>query len=188
MYNTRLDFLKKAYESVNADLKFAETKNTFLTSFNLAIIAASITFLSDDNDITCIAAFLFMLFCVAIILATLIASYSYLPLNKADRFFNQDPSQVKAKNLMFYKHNFHMYEWNSTGYSKCKNDVVTMFPDENGDSIPLDSYEEQLVCQIVDLSHVANTKFSLFSIALTVEIVGLLLLMVFLALSCFSWC
>ena len=75
--------------------------------------------------------------------------------------------------------NLNLHEWNTTGYSNCENDIVTMFSDENGNLIPLDSYEKQLVCQIVDLSHVANTKFSLFSIALTVEMSGLLLLMFF---------
>lgn len=99
------EFLKYAYESINADLKFSETKNTFLTTFNLAIIGATISFLFDaDKCINDESRKWLVAFLIAIIIATLVSIFSFIPLNTVGSLFK--PKQANEFKFMFYKDNF----------------------------------------------------------------------------------
>ena len=171
---SRLEFLKYTCDSINSDLKFAETKNTFLTTFNLAMIGATVSFVFDNdknfgNDTVrnCFIAFL-----IVILISTFLAIFSFLPLNSFWKILK--PKIKGEENFLFYYSNF----------SKHRNDydIFAKTIAQKIDDCNLSSTERQLANQILDLSRVTYTKYSIFSIALIIElfsfpilIVGLLL-------------
>lgn len=160
---TREEFLKYTYESINSDLKFAETKNTFLTTFNLAVVGATTAFFfGNDNDISNKAYILFVAFTVMILIATLIAISSFLPVNKVGKFLK--PKKSEGKRFMFYKYNYSNFKTNVDDFC---NEVKNEF-----DGSDFNSIENQFAGQIVDLSYVAYTKFTIFAIALVFEMVS----------------
>lgn len=183
----REDFLKMAYEDIKSDLKFAETKNTFLSTFNLAIIGASISFLYGDNELLKYEKWNFIIFSILILISTVISIYSFTPLNSADKCFKRTPSNPSSttnttnaiadnnRRFMFYKYIFNNYEWhNKNGYETFFKDVKDTL---GGNDLSI--YEKQLALQIVDLSHIANTKFTLFTWAIRIEALAFLVLALF---------
>ena len=169
----RFEFLKYAYESVNADLKFAETKNTFLLTFNLAIIGAIVSFLySDKINFTNAQKSLFTFFAIIIILSTCISVTSFLPLNKIGKVFKRKPDKSGLSKFMFYKYIYNNYNSNDEcAYVKFCNDIKKNFKTEED----ISQFEKQLVIQLIDLSYIANTKFCLFSKSLYIELFSLII-------------
>lgn len=160
----RVDFLKYVYESINSDVKFAETKSTFLTTFNLAIIGASISFLFGDNDVirSSDARVWFVCFVVVILISTFIALLSFLPLSSVWKCFR--PKYDGNANFLFYYYNFSKYRNNFQVF--CKDVIQELGGNE------LSNVEKQLAKQILDLSRIAYTKHKVFTIALLIEMIS----------------
>lgn len=158
----RTEFLKYICDSINSDLKFAETKNTFLTTFNLAMVGTVISFVfdSDKNFGSDAVRNCFIAFLIVILISTFLAIFSFLPLNSFWKILK--PKIKGEENFFFYYSNF----------SKHKNDYDTFAKTvvQNIDKCDLSDTERQLTKQILDLSRVAYTKYSVFSIALTIEL------------------
>lgn len=172
----RFDFLKTTNESIDNDLKFAETKNTFLVTFNAAIVGVIIAFLTSNATISRCANVLLIIFSILLLTATITSVMSFFPLSMVGRFLHPKFKGTPPK-YMFYLYNKSVYS-NKTGmdYMKFESDIKQYFQDNTDFS----AYEKQLSIQILDLSHIAYTKFRLFSIALYIEFIAFLTFVAFL--------
>lgn len=168
------DFLKYSYESINTDLKLSETKNTFLTTFNLAIMGTTMSFLFDsDKSINNTSRGWLIAFLITIIVSTLVSIFSFIPLNTVICSLFKPKPETESK-FMFYKDNFSRYKNSVDDFI---NDINTYFNEQE-----ITPAEKQLAIQIVDLSRIAYSKFMLFTIALIIEIISFMFLIVTICL------
>ena len=161
----RKSFLKYAYEAVNSDLKFAETKNTFLITLNLAVIGSVFSFLfKQDVNLNYWARLCLLLFEVLIIIATIVSIVSFFPASEIGKYLSK-PKKEDTIKLMFYQTIYSRHNDNLESFQK---EIKTYLCD----SRPLTPYEEQFSIQILNLSSVAYTKFDLFTKALILELIS----------------
>lgn len=180
----RCEFLKYSYEAINSDLKFAETKNTCLITFNAAILGIFVSLIANNNKQICLfqqsSLFIFLIF---IFISTIISMFSFLPLNPINKIMgasNKITNNSENK-FMFYSYNCAKYK-GIDKYNKFETDIKTNCNDNSDTNL----LEKQLARQIIDLSYIANTKFKLFSLSLKLEILSILPLFVFTYFIIFS--
>lgn len=173
------EFLKLSYDSVDSDLKFAETKNTFLVTFNSALIGIIVAFLTGEHTISYSSRVILIAFTLLILLSTLLAILSFVPQNKIRKYLVAKDDSKNPK-FMFYRYNASNFPIdNDSRYEDFKKAI-----EENCESNEkLTFYENELIVQIVDLSNVAYTKFKLFIYAVYIEIIASLLFAIFLILA-----
>ncbi len=171
-----LDFLKYAYESINGDLKFAEAKNVALITFNSAVLGVVFAFFNSDSTKPLYLKVILALFLSAILISTIISLLSFNPLNDIKLYKCVYEANNQNHKFMFYRYNSSMYSRDDDGYSKFQSDVKKYF----SSGVELAPFEKQLTYQIVDLSHIARIKFTLFSYAIKVELFAALILIAFI--------
>lgn len=162
------DFLEKAYTEVNDNIKFAETKNAALITLNSALIAAGIDKVFD-TEISCVWRVLIAAVVFALLIPLIISLCSFIA-DKGKKegikysFFTglKDKTPFKDSDdpkLMFYSYIACKCRDKETYLEKCE---IRPTDDDYGLKV-------QLASQIVDLSSVAFSKFSLFNIAVIIE-------------------
>ena len=173
------ELLNLSYESVNSNLKFAETKNTFLVTFNSAIIGIIVAFLTGEKQISFIPKAFIVTFTLLILFATLISVFSFVPLNKIGKILIANCDSQKPK-FMFYLYNASEFKVNDKERYKKFEKALKKNCNYDDD---LSFLEKELIFQIVDLSNIAFAKFKLFSYAVYVELIATILFGVFLILA-----
>lgn len=160
-------FLKYTFETINSDLKFAETKNTFLATVNLAIIGWVVSFVfSDETQISMASRCCFIVFLMVVIISTFVSVLSFLP---ALKFRKMTRTKLDNKDrFMFYKYNRNKYGDNDEKFEEA---IKRYFSDEEYTPV-----EKQLIGQILDLSSVVYSKCMCFSVALFIELISFLVL------------
>ena len=171
--------LNLSYNSINSDLRFAETKNTFLVTFNSVIIGIIVAFLKEKQQIEYLSKFILIVFSLLVLIATLLSVFSFVPLNKIRKFFKATCNST-TPNFMFYLYNASNFRVNDKErYNKFKKELINNCNPEEEFSF----FEEQLIFQIVDLSNIAFTKFKLFSLAIRVEFIAIIIFALFIIIA-----
>lgn len=169
------DFLERAYNEVNDNIKFSEAKNVALITLNSALIAwgGSIVF---DSSIYFIYKVMVALFVLLLLLPLICSIISFRATTDSEKGIikklyiyldtkNAIPS--KPKKYLYYAY---IHKHYNNDPEKYINDVC---PSENNDSEKI--YFEQMARQIVDLASVAYRKCILFNIGIKMECIIFLL-------------
>jgi len=170
---SREEFLKNAYESINDDSRFAETKNTFLLTFNSAVLGLIVAFLTSDKSLSCFGKIMVIIFSAIVFVATICSLISFFPVSPLRKGYNKYLIKNKKSNepkFMFYRYissNFNIDDKdNVTKLGEIINKKLGIANDYSG-------IEIQYLNQIIDLSCIASLKFFLFKLALYFEIISL---------------
>lgn len=170
----REEFLKYTFEMINSDLKFAETKNTFLATANLAIIGWGVSFIfSSEANISVMGKRCFIVFIVLVVVAALVSILSFFPaptLKKATK--TKQDAEVR---FMFYKYNRNKHGVDASGFEE---EIKNYFNHEEYTPV-----EKQLTRQIVDLSNIVYFKCECFFVALLIELFSFLIIILFFCIN-----
>ncbi len=171
------NFLKFSYDCINSDLKFSETKNTFLVTFNTAIIGVIVALLTKELSLSCISKTFLIIFSLLMLIATLISIFSFIPINKVRNLLKTNCNKYDKPNFMFYLYNASKFQMNDKErYNKFESQLIENCKFNDNFSF----FEKELIYQIVDLSNVAFTKFKLFSYAIYIELIATIFFALFL--------
>lgn len=173
------EFLKAAMDSIDADSKYAENKNTFLITFNAAIIGLIVALKTSSKSISCFENSIVFVFSIIIFIASLVSLISILPLNPLrNRIIKKrsDDRKNEGSKYMFYDYVSSHYCDGADSYIDFENDLKEEFEITE----EFNEIEKQLCKQIVDLAIVGAVKFKLFRFALIIEMIAFVVFIPFL--------
>ena len=173
------EFLKAAMDSIEADSKYAENKNTFLITFNAAIIGLIVALKTSSRSVSCFENSIILVFSILILISSFISLISILPLNPLRKRIikkrSNDPKNEGSK-YMFYDYVSSHYCNGADSYLAFENDLKGEFEITE----EFNEIEKQLCKQIVDLAIVGAAKFKLFKLALIIEMIAFIVFIPFL--------
>jgi len=187
------DFLKAAYAEMNENIKFGEAKSAALITLNSALFAGMISLVFSDKISHTCDRFLIAVLAVCLLIPNMLAllSFKAAKMGKKSKKTGKDgfvrgrivrwtanrlkkDHEPNKPNYMFYKWIYLQYiHGNPTStYLKdiCKANVGKVGFDERTYLAEPDFYQKQLAKQIPALAEVAFGKFSLFNMAIQIEI------------------
>lgn len=187
----RYDFLKYTCQKIDNDLKFAEKKNAFLVTFNAAIFGVVVNFWKSNLNFSKLEKLLILLFIIIVICSTIISLFSFLPKNPFRKFLVYKISKSnkmdcttnntdQTSKLLYYEYVF-ISAFNSDEVHITYESFYNTLK-QNTDSNEFSFFEKQYISQIVDLSDIAYTKFSMFSLSFKIEILAFIVFIAFLIL------
>jgi hypothetical protein len=173
-----VNYLNKGLEALYLDvkdwLKFAETKNVALITFNSACLFFLFNLLKQQTAYITLS----IIYCIGIIISILIALFSYLPKFTRTNFIelivlkfisNKDDND----NMLYYK------DLIKYSQSELENTYLKVFDVEEFTN----EYEKILIRQIRSISLLAYKKYAMFYLALSVILIQVFSLIILLIIA-----
>jgi hypothetical protein len=161
------DKLKEIFSNVNDWLKYSETKNGVLLTLNGGVILGILSQMKDTTD--SLLPYVKWLTLPFFTISLIILMISFLPIR--DKFFKRtfvlSSQKLSELNLLFY------------GDLKCltANIFLKKLYEANGQALPASYSKNELdyANQILNNSGITDRKLTLFTIATTIDLIGIVI-------------
>jgi hypothetical protein len=172
-----IDKLLKLFQNVNDWLKYAEAKNAVLLAFSGAVITAVVTYLSTASKPLASLKIGLLINVSLLALCSLITAVSFLPKTDLEHFnwLNSKPSKVNNRNLKPTDNLYHFGDLQKYKSSELVDAINNSY--FNGSiNQPYKKEHLDITNQIITNSQIAIIKFSLFTKAIWILILSILVI------------